>query len=41
MLNLSGGLNYTKVFTPSVVAEFKFGFNGWYEHSGAESEPDY
>jgi hypothetical protein len=41
VLNLSGGLNYTKVFTPSVVAEFKFGFNGWYEHSGAESGPDY
>ena len=34
-------VNYTKVFSPSVVAEFRFGHQGWYEESGAEPGPDY
>ena len=28
--------NYTRVFTPSVIGEFRFGHQGWYETSGAE-----
>ena len=34
--NISIGVNYTKVFSPSVVGEFRFGHQGWYETSGAE-----
>src|SRR5205823_11300135 len=33
-INVSG--NYTKVFTPRVIGEFRFGHQGWYETSGAE-----
>jgi len=39
--NISVGINYTKVFTPSVVAEFRFGHQGWYETSGAEPGTDW
>ena len=33
-INVSG--NYTRVFSPRVVGEFRFGHQGWYETSGAE-----
>ncbi len=34
--NINVGVNYTKVFSPRVVGEFRFGHQGWYETSGAE-----
>jgi hypothetical protein len=32
-------VSYTKVFTPRVIGEFRFGHQGWYETSGAEDGP--
>ena len=34
--NINVTLNYTKVFSPRVIGEFRFGHQGWYETSGAE-----
>lgn len=36
MRNISIGVNYTKVFTLTVIGEFRFGHQGWYETSGSE-----
>ncbi|PWU02086.1 MAG: hypothetical protein C5B51_21600 [Terriglobia bacterium] len=38
-MNIS--VNYTKVLSTNVVAELRFGHQGWYEHSGAEAGPDW
>lgn len=34
--NINVSFNYTKVLTPHVIAEFRFGHQGWYETSGSE-----
>ena len=34
--NINVSVSYTKVFTPRVIGEFRFGHQGWYETSGAE-----
>ncbi|MGH9658277.1 MAG: hypothetical protein ACRD96_07015, partial [Bryobacteraceae bacterium] len=34
--NLNTTISYTKVFTPRVIGEFRFGWQGWYETSGSE-----
>ena len=34
--NMNLTVSYTKVFTPRVIGEFRFGWQGWYETSGAE-----
>src|SRR3989442_3944833 len=34
--NINSSGNYTKVFTPRIIGEFRFGHQGWYETSGSE-----
>lgn len=34
--NLNTSISYTKVFTPRVIGEFRFGHQGWFQRSGSE-----
>ncbi len=34
--NLNTTISYTKVFTPKVIGEFRFGHQGWFQSSGSE-----
>ncbi len=34
--NINTTISYTKIFTPSVIGEFKFGNQGWFQTQGAE-----
>ncbi len=33
---MNASLNYSKVFTPTTIGEFRFGYQGWFTESGAE-----
>jgi hypothetical protein len=34
--NLNGTLSYTRIFTPTTLNEFRFGYQGWFQTSAAE-----